>query len=137
MPPSPPNSNTSQGRHHHHHHPIIVERTMRTCEPCRRRKRQCNGVKPCSQCAESHIDCVYGVVSDVPRSVFTTSTARLSALDQLVKLVAVVKQNVMVEVHVVFVLLQALIVSIILSEESVLWVFQPIQMQHLQQRYQV
>lgn len=77
MPPSPPNSNTSQRRHHHHHHhPIIVERTMRTCEPCRRRKRQCNGVKPCSQCAESHIDCVYGVVSDVPRSVFTTSTAR-------------------------------------------------------------
>lgn len=81
MPPSPPNSNnTAQGRHHHHHHhhhhPIIVERTIRTCEPCRRRKRQCNGIKPCTQCVESHIDCVYSVVSDVPRSVFTTSTAR-------------------------------------------------------------
>ncbi|KAI7877502.1 hypothetical protein K492DRAFT_209635 [Lichtheimia hyalospora FSU 10163] len=78
MPPSPPNSNTNQGRHHHqhHHHPIIVERTLRTCEPCRRRKRQCNGVKPCTHCIESHIDCVYSVVSDVPRSVFTTSTAR-------------------------------------------------------------
>ncbi|KAI9495677.1 hypothetical protein BDB00DRAFT_786196 [Zychaea mexicana] len=75
MPPSPPpNRNTHQNRH------IVVERRsaapMRTCEPCRRRKRPCNGVRPCVHCSESHIECVYSVVSDLPRTVFTTSSAR-------------------------------------------------------------
>ncbi|KAI8146439.1 hypothetical protein BJV82DRAFT_665405 [Fennellomyces sp. T-0311] len=76
MPPSPPPNRSSHGNRH-----ILVERrpptALRTCEPCRRRKRTtCTGVRPCSHCSESNIECVYGVVSDLPRSVFTTSSAR-------------------------------------------------------------
>ncbi|KAI7847663.1 hypothetical protein BDC45DRAFT_541691 [Circinella umbellata] len=57
----------------------VVERRstpMRICEPCRRHKKPCNGVRPCAHCSESHTECVYSVVSDLPRSVFTTSSAR-------------------------------------------------------------
>ncbi|KAJ8663677.1 hypothetical protein O0I10_000925 [Lichtheimia ornata] len=69
MPASPPNS-THPNRH------FQVERPVRACEPCRRRKRPCNGLRPCAHCKESQIDCVYSVVADLPRSVFTTSSAR-------------------------------------------------------------
>ncbi|KAI9310107.1 hypothetical protein BX666DRAFT_2011545 [Dichotomocladium elegans] len=64
-----PHSN-GQTRH------VTIETPVKTCEPCRRRKRQCNGARPCSRCSESHIECAYSVVSELPRSVFTTNTAR-------------------------------------------------------------
>jgi hypothetical protein len=76
MPPSPPSnrkiSSLPQSRN------SLVERcsSIRACEPCKRRKRICNGQRPCSHCTESNIDCIYSVVSEHPRSVFTTSSAR-------------------------------------------------------------
>ncbi|KAI8996903.1 hypothetical protein BDB01DRAFT_768934 [Pilobolus umbonatus] len=76
MPPSsPPNrklSNPNPSRNQ------LVERcaSLRKCEPCKRRKRVCNGQRPCSHCVEGAQDCVYSVVSDHPRSVFSTNTAR-------------------------------------------------------------
>ncbi|KAG2217588.1 hypothetical protein INT45_012444 [Circinella minor] len=76
MPPSPP---PNRNNHHHQNRHILVERRsapMRICEPCRRHKRPCNGVRPCAHCSEAHTECVYSVVSDLPRSVFTTSSAR-------------------------------------------------------------
>lgn len=56
----------------------LVERcsSLRGCEPCKRRKRICNGQKPCTHCTDTSQECVYSVVSDHARSVFTTSTAR-------------------------------------------------------------
>ncbi|ORZ17774.1 hypothetical protein BCR42DRAFT_373138 [Absidia repens] len=63
---SPNNKHPSVDRHS----------TIRACEPCRRRKRSCNGQKPCSLCTTEANDCVYSVVSDHPRGVFTTNTAR-------------------------------------------------------------
>lgn len=54
----------------------LVERAPRGCEPCKRRKRACNGQKPCTHCIEASQECVYSVVSDHPRSVFSTNTAR-------------------------------------------------------------
>lgn len=50
--------------------------SLRGCEPCKRRKRICNGQKPCTHCLAESQECVYSVVSDHARSVFTTSTAR-------------------------------------------------------------
>lgn len=76
MPPSPPSnrkiSSLPQSRN------SLVERcsSIRACEPCKRRKRICNGQRPCSHCTESNMDCIYSVVSEHPRSVFTTSSAR-------------------------------------------------------------
>ncbi|KAI8079633.1 uncharacterized protein B0P05DRAFT_541389 [Gilbertella persicaria] len=56
----------------------LVERssTLRGCEPCKSRKQICNGQRPCTHCKARQQDCVYSVVSDHPRSVFTTNTAR-------------------------------------------------------------
>ncbi|KAI8366947.1 hypothetical protein EDC96DRAFT_507519 [Choanephora cucurbitarum] len=56
----------------------LVERSsiLRGCEPCKSRKQICNGQRPCTHCKARQQDCVYSVVSDHPRSVFTTSTAR-------------------------------------------------------------
>ncbi|KAI8875197.1 hypothetical protein K501DRAFT_234007 [Backusella circina FSU 941] len=85
MPPSSPtnsrklstnssncNNNNNQSRNQ------LVERcsSLRGCEPCKRRKRICNGQRPCTHCIDASQECVYSVVSDHPRSVFTTSTAR-------------------------------------------------------------
>lgn len=76
MPPSSPtnrkSSNPSPTRNQ------LVERcfTLRGCEPCKRRKRACNGQKPCTHCLDASQECVYSVISDHPRSVFTTNTAR-------------------------------------------------------------
>jgi hypothetical protein len=76
MPPSSPTnrklSNPSPTRNQ------LVERcsSLRGCEPCKRRKRICNGQKPCTHCTDASQECVYSVLSDHPRSVFTTSTAR-------------------------------------------------------------
>ncbi|KAI9260534.1 hypothetical protein BDA99DRAFT_538141 [Phascolomyces articulosus] len=66
MPSSPPNRN------------VLVERcsSLRGCEPCKRRKRVCNGQRPCGNCQETNQECVYSVVSDYSRSVFTTNSAR-------------------------------------------------------------
>ncbi|KAI7879118.1 hypothetical protein K492DRAFT_238090 [Lichtheimia hyalospora FSU 10163] len=57
---------------------LLIERcsTYRGCEPCKRRKRVCNGKRPCGNCTEAQLDCVYSVVSDHARSVFTTTNAR-------------------------------------------------------------
>ncbi|CDH51989.1 hypothetical protein RO3G_04343 [Lichtheimia corymbifera JMRC:FSU:9682] len=57
---------------------LLIERcsTYRGCEPCKRRKRVCNGKRPCGNCNEAQLDCVYSVVSDHARSVFTTTNAR-------------------------------------------------------------
>ncbi|KAI9490591.1 hypothetical protein BDB00DRAFT_768524 [Zychaea mexicana] len=65
-PPSPPNRN------------VLVDRcsSLRGCEPCKRRKRVCNGQRPCGNCQETSQECVYSVVSDYSRSVFTTNSAR-------------------------------------------------------------
>lgn len=56
--------------------PLSYPAAIRGCEPCKRRKRVCNGQKPCMPCVEGSQECVYSVVSDHPRSVFSTSTAR-------------------------------------------------------------
>lgn len=49
----------------------------RQCEPCKRRKRACNGQRPCTHCVvDARQDCVYSVVTDQSRSVFTTQSAR-------------------------------------------------------------
>ncbi|KAI9279559.1 hypothetical protein BY458DRAFT_502165 [Sporodiniella umbellata] len=49
---------------------------IRECEPCKRRKRSCNGQKPCVGCMEGGLECVYSVVSEHPRGVFGTNAAR-------------------------------------------------------------
>ncbi|KAF7727206.1 hypothetical protein EC973_007904 [Apophysomyces ossiformis] len=57
---------------------LLAERcsTVRACEPCKRRRRLCNGHRPCSHCIDSNVDCIYNVVPDHSRGVFTTNTAR-------------------------------------------------------------
>lgn len=72
MPSSPPPNRSSPNRH------VLTERcyTVRTCEQCRRRRRACDGQRPCTHCAVGDLNCVYSVVSDLPRTVFLTSTAR-------------------------------------------------------------
>ncbi|ORZ02984.1 hypothetical protein BCR43DRAFT_482520 [Syncephalastrum racemosum] len=72
MPSSPPPNRSSPNRH------VLAERcyTVRTCEQCRRRRRACDGQRPCTHCAVGDLNCVYSVVSDLPRTVFLTSTAR-------------------------------------------------------------
>ncbi|CAO3640877.1 unnamed protein product [Cunninghamella echinulata] len=66
--------NTMNNTTHRH---LLVERcsTLRACESCKRKKRVCNGQRPCSHCNDSK-ECIYSVVSDHARGVFTTSTAR-------------------------------------------------------------
>ncbi|KAI9299476.1 hypothetical protein BJ944DRAFT_253810, partial [Cunninghamella echinulata] len=66
--------NTMNSTTHRH---LLVERcsTLRACESCKRKKRVCNGQRPCSHCNDSK-ECIYSVVSDHARGVFTTSTAR-------------------------------------------------------------
>ncbi|CAO3591279.1 unnamed protein product [Absidia cylindrospora] len=74
---SPPTT-TAAHRNMHKTDMRSVDRcsTIRACEPCRRRKRLCNGQKPCSLCKTESNKCVYSVISDHPRGVFTTNTAR-------------------------------------------------------------
>ncbi|CAO3619945.1 unnamed protein product [Cunninghamella blakesleeana] len=69
------NNNHSNNNNGHRH--LLVERcsTLRACESCKRKKRVCNGQRPCSHCSDSK-ECIYSVVSDHARGVFTTSTAR-------------------------------------------------------------
>ncbi|KAI8343248.1 hypothetical protein BC941DRAFT_508694 [Chlamydoabsidia padenii] len=73
-----PSTTPSGNRKHSQTRHSIVDRcsTIRACEPCRRRKRLCNGQKPCLLCKTESIECVYSVISDHPRGVFTTNTAR-------------------------------------------------------------
>ncbi|ORZ23343.1 hypothetical protein BCR42DRAFT_366994 [Absidia repens] len=74
---SPPTNAAAHRKHAQNRH-ALVDRcsTIRACEPCRRRKRLCNGQKPCSLCKAESNECVYSVISDHPRGVFTTNTAR-------------------------------------------------------------
>ncbi|KAI8379224.1 uncharacterized protein BYT42DRAFT_568094 [Radiomyces spectabilis] len=76
MPPSPsPNRKSSMASPNRH---LLVERcsTIRACEPCKRRKKLCNGQRPCAYCTEANLECVYSVISDHPRGVFSTNNAR-------------------------------------------------------------
>ncbi|KAI9013383.1 hypothetical protein CLU79DRAFT_769093 [Phycomyces nitens] len=76
MPPSPPGNrkltNPSANRN------LLVERcsSLRACEACKRKRRVCSGQRPCAHCTESSTECVFIVVSDHPRSVFSTTNAR-------------------------------------------------------------
>lgn len=58
---------------------VMIERCStlkKACEQCRRRRRVCNSQRPCAHCIEQSQDCVYSVVSDHSRSVFSTQAAR-------------------------------------------------------------
>ncbi|KAI7902506.1 uncharacterized protein BX663DRAFT_552418 [Cokeromyces recurvatus] len=69
---SPPNSSLTKQR-------LIMERCStlkKTCEQCKRRRRVCNSQRPCSNCIETQHDCVYNVIPDHSRSVFSTQAAR-------------------------------------------------------------
>ncbi|GAA5795797.1 hypothetical protein HPULCUR_001159 [Helicostylum pulchrum] len=71
---SPPNSDKQQ-----HQQRMMIERCStlkKACEQCRRRRRVCNSQRPCAHCIEQNQDCVYSVVSDHSRSVFSTQAAR-------------------------------------------------------------
>lgn len=48
----------------------------KSCEQCRKRRRVCNSERPCAHCIEANQDCVYSVVTDHSRGVFTTQAAR-------------------------------------------------------------
>ncbi|KAI7868777.1 hypothetical protein BDF14DRAFT_1700833, partial [Spinellus fusiger] len=50
--------------------------SSRVCEPCRRTRSVCNGQHPCTHCTETNGKCVYVLVSDTSRSVFSTTNAR-------------------------------------------------------------
>ncbi|KAI9366436.1 hypothetical protein BD770DRAFT_417303 [Pilaira anomala] len=58
---------------------MMIERCSilkKACEQCRRRRRVCNSQRPCAHCIDQKQDCVYSVVSDHSRSVFSTQAAR-------------------------------------------------------------
>ncbi|KAI8640211.1 hypothetical protein BD408DRAFT_420121 [Parasitella parasitica] len=46
------------------------------CEQCRKRRRVCDSGRPCNHCRETKLECVYSVVTDNSRGVFTTHAAR-------------------------------------------------------------
>ncbi|GAN08832.1 hypothetical protein MAM1_0226d08349 [Mucor ambiguus] len=48
----------------------------KSCEQCRKRRRVCNSERPCAHCKEANQDCVYSVVTDHSRGVFSTQAAR-------------------------------------------------------------
>ncbi|KAI8090114.1 uncharacterized protein B0P05DRAFT_529400 [Gilbertella persicaria] len=48
----------------------------KSCEQCRRRRRACNSQRPCSHCLEEDQHCVYSVIPDQSRTVFSTQAAR-------------------------------------------------------------
>lgn len=48
----------------------------KSCEQCRKRRRVCNSERPCAHCKEAKQDCVYSVVTDHSRGVFSTQAAR-------------------------------------------------------------
>lgn len=48
----------------------------KSCEQCRKRRRACNSERPCAHCKEANHDCVYSVVTDHSRGVFSTQAAR-------------------------------------------------------------
>ncbi|KAI8997902.1 hypothetical protein BDB01DRAFT_772860 [Pilobolus umbonatus] len=76
MPPTSPPNSTKQPRIPQR---ITIQRsstTKKACEQCRRRRRACNSQHPCSHCIEDNQECVYGVVSEHSRSVFSTQAAR-------------------------------------------------------------
>jgi hypothetical protein len=77
MPPnSPPNSENNKQQHQQR---MMIERCStlkKACEQCKRRRRVCNSKRPCAHCIEQNQDCVYSVVSDHSRSVFSTQAAR-------------------------------------------------------------
>ncbi|CEP15998.1 hypothetical protein [Parasitella parasitica] len=48
----------------------------KSCEQCRKRRRICDSGRPCNHCRETNLECVYSVVTDHSRGVFTTQAAR-------------------------------------------------------------
>lgn len=82
MPPnSPPSSsNAAQNKSKQQHQQrVMIERCStlkKACEQCRRRRRVCNSQRPCAHCVEANQECVYSVVSDHSRGVFSTQAAR-------------------------------------------------------------
>lgn len=66
-PPPPPQQKVSVGR---------LNSLKKSCEQCRKRRRVCNSERPCAHCKEAHQDCVYSVVTDHSRGVFSTQAAR-------------------------------------------------------------
>src|SRR4051794_20595944 len=80
MPHSPPSSlsptqsSSSQTSHTHSTH---VDRcsSIRACEPCKRKKRVCNGQRPCNNCDPAAAECVF-LITEHPRSLFSNSSNR-------------------------------------------------------------
>ncbi|KAF1799632.1 hypothetical protein FB192DRAFT_1286846 [Mucor lusitanicus] len=66
-PPPQPQQKVSVGR---------LNSLKKSCEQCRKRRRVCNSERPCAHCKEAHQDCVYSVVTDHSRGVFSTQAAR-------------------------------------------------------------
>ncbi|KAI9470825.1 MAG: hypothetical protein EXX96DRAFT_511305 [Benjaminiella poitrasii] len=74
--PAPASSSSSSSATKHR---LTLDRCStlkRTCEQCKRRRRVCNSQRPCSNCIETQHDCIYSVIPDHSRSVFTTQAAR-------------------------------------------------------------
>lgn len=78
--PPPTSSNASQAKlKQQHQQRVMIERCStlkKACEQCRRRRRVCNSQRPCAHCIDANQECVYSVVSDHSRSVFSTQAAR-------------------------------------------------------------
>lgn len=75
----PPNSPPVSENNKQQQQRMMIERCStlkKACEQCRRRRRVCNSQRPCAHCIEQNQDCVYSVVSDHSRSVFSTQAAR-------------------------------------------------------------
>jgi hypothetical protein len=79
-PPTTSSSSTTQAKlKQQHQQRVMIERcstSKKACEQCRRRRRVCNSQRPCAYCIEANQECVYSVVSDHSRSVFSTQAAR-------------------------------------------------------------
>ncbi|RUS13869.1 hypothetical protein BC937DRAFT_94653 [Endogone sp. FLAS-F59071] len=81
MPHSPPStitptpSSSSQTPHSHSTH---VDRcsSIRACEPCKRKKRVCNGQRPCHNCDPAGTECNYILIAEHPRTLFANSSNR-------------------------------------------------------------
>ena len=37
------------------------KRITRACEECKRRKRRCDGIQPCSSCKNVQVDCIFTI----------------------------------------------------------------------------
>ncbi|RUS15000.1 hypothetical protein BC938DRAFT_477130 [Jimgerdemannia flammicorona] len=81
MPHSPPSSinpTPSSSTQSPHSHSTHVDRcsSIRACEPCKRKKRVCNGQRPCNNCDPSAQECMYVLIAEHPRTLFANSSNR-------------------------------------------------------------